>query len=195
VCLTVICGPATPGDVWRLSIAAGVAVAEALRTPAIGVDARVRFPNDVLIDGAKVSGVLIETVTRADQHGTITPLVGIGVNVNVAASDFPEDLQSRATSLLRVTGREMVVESIRSAILARFDTACTATETAASFAADVLPRWHAIADPDAVRDFILGGERIPCRVRNVASDGAVSLDATDGRRFVIPAARVILGDA
>jgi BirA family biotin operon repressor/biotin-[acetyl-CoA-carboxylase] ligase len=72
-----------------LPLAAGVAVAEVA-----GSDARVKWPNDVLIDGRKVAGILVEG--RPQEHWAV---VGIGLNVAVRETDLPLELRGRATTL------------------------------------------------------------------------------------------------
>jgi BirA family biotin operon repressor/biotin-[acetyl-CoA-carboxylase] ligase len=57
----------------------------------------IKWPNDVLVAGRKVSGINLPVQLRAD--GTIHAVLGIGVNVNTPASAFPADLQDVATSL------------------------------------------------------------------------------------------------
>ncbi len=74
-----------------LSLRAGLAVADLA-----GEKARVKWPNDVLLDGRKVAGVLVE---GRPQEGWA--VIGIGVNVAVRASDFPEELQATAGTLDR----------------------------------------------------------------------------------------------
>ena len=72
-----------------LPLAAGVAVAEV-----VGSDALVKWPNDVLIDGRKVAGILVEG--RPQERWAVT---GVGLNVAVDEQDFPPELRDRATSL------------------------------------------------------------------------------------------------
>jgi len=72
-----------------LSLAAGAAVAEVC-----GVAARVKWPNDVLIDGRKVAGILVEG--RPQEAWAV---LGIGINVALLPQDFPQELQGRAGSL------------------------------------------------------------------------------------------------
>jgi len=72
-----------------LPLAAGVAVAEA-----VGSSARLKWPNDVLVDGRKVAGILVEG--RPQEGWTV---VGIGLNVAVRAADFPPELRGRAGTL------------------------------------------------------------------------------------------------
>jgi BirA family biotin operon repressor/biotin-[acetyl-CoA-carboxylase] ligase len=72
-----------------LSLTAGVAVAEV-----IGTDARVKWPNDVLVDGRKVAGILVE---GRPQEGWV--VLGIGVNVAVRIDDMPPELRELAGTL------------------------------------------------------------------------------------------------
>ena len=61
----------------------------------------IKAPNDILIDGRKIAGILVETRTGRDPYA----VVGIGLNVNHAPGDFPEELKDRAVSLAMLTGR------------------------------------------------------------------------------------------
>lgn len=60
--------------------------------------ARIRWPNDVILDGRKVAGVLVESRTLAGASSP-TYVLGVGVNVSLREDDFPVDLRERATSL------------------------------------------------------------------------------------------------
>ncbi|HET9102322.1 MAG TPA: biotin--[acetyl-CoA-carboxylase] ligase [Solirubrobacteraceae bacterium] len=72
-----------------IPLAAGVAVAEVA-----GEAARVKWPNDVLIDGRKVAGILVEG--RPQERWAV---IGIGLNVALRPEDFPHELRDRATTL------------------------------------------------------------------------------------------------
>lgn len=85
-----------------LSITAGVAAGDALGNWT-GNEFALKWPNDILAGGKKIAGILCETVIQGER---IACLVGIGVNVNQQAGDFPEDLRERAGSLRLLTGRE-----------------------------------------------------------------------------------------
>ena len=74
-----------------LPLAAGVAVAEL-----VGADASIKWPNDVLVGGRKVAGILVEG--RLQERWAV---VGIGVNVALRAEDFPRELRDRAGTLGR----------------------------------------------------------------------------------------------
>lgn len=87
-----------------LSLLVGVAVAEALRK--FGAEVFVKWANDVVSKtGRKLAGILIEGFEAEPQR--FWALVGIGINVNLAENEFPDDLQLTATSLKVVCGREL----------------------------------------------------------------------------------------
>ena len=85
-----------PERLPELSLVAGDAVARAIASET-GVEPRVRFPNDVLIEGRKVAGILAEA-----SDGRV--VVGIGVNANQREDDLPVSAETAPTSLLLATG-------------------------------------------------------------------------------------------
>ena len=80
-----------------------VAVAGAEAMVELGVDASIKWPNDLLIGGRKAAGILTELSASSQQVQFV--VAGIGINVNAVAADFPEDLQTTATSLRIETGK------------------------------------------------------------------------------------------
>lgn len=86
--------------VHALSLAAGVAVARVLEL--LGLDAKVKWPNDVQVAGRKVCGILVEATAEAE--GAACALVGIGLNVN---NQLPAELTGSATSLREALGRSV----------------------------------------------------------------------------------------
>jgi BirA family biotin operon repressor/biotin-[acetyl-CoA-carboxylase] ligase len=91
-----------PSEALILSLAAGLAVHAAIKAidPAVGLD--LKWPNDLLIHGKKIAGILTEMNSEATRVRYI--VVGIGINVNQAS--FPSELQRTATSLRLATGTE-----------------------------------------------------------------------------------------
>ena len=83
----------------ELSLVAGEACAGAIAAVA-GVTPEIKLPNDVLISGRKVAGILAEA-----REGQV--VLGIGVNVNVPEDELPTEVDVPATSLLAETGREI----------------------------------------------------------------------------------------
>jgi len=85
-----------PGRAPELTLVASIAVCEALRQA--GVDAGIKWPNDVLVGGRKIAGILTELAAEPDRVHWV--VIGVGVNVNARAEDFPPELRGQATSLL-----------------------------------------------------------------------------------------------
>jgi BirA family transcriptional regulator, biotin operon repressor / biotin---[acetyl-CoA-carboxylase] ligase len=104
-----------------LSLEVALAVVEVLARR--GFEARIRWPNDVLIGGLKVAGVLSELIE--DDAGRPALVVGLGLNANVARGDFPEEIRGIATSLSESLGASIDVPALlgdlASAILGRFE--------------------------------------------------------------------------
>lgn len=185
VCLTAIGSPVDAVNAWQIALVAGLAVAEAVIAVA-GVPARVRFPNDVLVGGAKLAGVLVETTPG--EGGRVVPLIGIGVNVNIA--EFPPEMADAATSLERATGIRRDVVGVERAVLRQLDLRWR--EWARDGFAATLAAWKPLLDPDARRTFLLDGAPIVCRVRDLAPDGVLVVETMDGAVRTLPAAAVFL---
>ncbi len=81
--------------------------------------ARLKWPNDILLNGKKCCGILCEThPTRDEKTGVI---VGIGINANHSHSDFPDDLKSSATSLRIETGKSIDRLALVCAVISHLD--------------------------------------------------------------------------
>ena len=104
-----------PSDVLTLSLAVGLAVQSAIQQVDSRVKPDLKWPNDVLIEGKKVCGILTEMNAEATRVRHI--VVGIGVNVNQAS--FPKELQ--ATSLRLETGSEWSRVELAAALLKSLD--------------------------------------------------------------------------
>lgn len=111
---SVLLRPAVPADrLPELSILAAEAVAEAIRE-LTGLAATVKHPNDVLVEGRKVAGVLGEA-----SEGRV--VVGIGVNVHQTAAELPPETRLPATSVALETGGEVDRGELLAAVLERLE--------------------------------------------------------------------------
>ncbi len=106
---SVLLRPGGNKALWpRLSLAAGLAVAEGLDRS--GVAAEVKWPNDVWVHGKKIAGILVEA-------GEDFVVAGIGINVGVR--DFPGELAGSATSLALECGEAPPLPAVLAAVLER----------------------------------------------------------------------------
>ena len=110
----------------ELSLIAGGAVAEAI-AELTGIEPVIEFPNDVLIDGRKVAGILAES-----SEGRV--VLGVGVNVNQTSEQLPEDARTEPTSLRLELGEPIDRARLLVEILVRLERAydAWATDTSAS---------------------------------------------------------------
>ncbi len=94
--VTVVLRPALPlHEVSRISQVAAVAVAETLQEE-LKLPARIKWPNDILIKGKKIAGILSEASIRKDHIQYV--VTGIGLNINNRIEEFPDDLRTAPTS-------------------------------------------------------------------------------------------------
>lgn len=102
-----------------LPLVIGLAVAEAIVACAPALLPKIKWPNDILINGKKVCGILCELNVRQDKIDYI--VVGIGINVNLPAEQIPVELKERATSILIENGAPLKREQLLAAILNRLE--------------------------------------------------------------------------
>ena len=99
-----------------VSLAAGLAVRDALLDMLPNYPFALKWPNDVLIGDRKVCGILVEQHSVGQRQGVI---IGIGVNVNNSLRDAPMEIAQRATSLFDLEGRSFDLSSLLIMILQR----------------------------------------------------------------------------
>lgn len=104
----------TPQQAPQTTLVAAVAIVKAIED-VVGIRPSIKWPNDILIEGKKVTGILTELQADPDRVKAI--ILGIGLNANLQASDFPEELRDIATSLKIVTGKEVNRAKIAAKIL------------------------------------------------------------------------------
>lgn len=120
---TVIVRPEFTSLLHILSLAAGASVAEAVAA-LLGLDARVKWPNDVLVDEKKVCGILVEGEAEADRLRVL--YLGVGINAN---NDIPPELRGTAASLRELVGTWVPRATLLTVVLSRLRTYYTHLST------------------------------------------------------------------
>jgi len=169
--------------VGLLPLAAGVAVAEAARE--FGVRAELKWPNDTLVAGRKLAGVLAEAASGA--AGVEWVSLGIGVNVRSAQDGLPVELRGQVASL-HEGGRAPEVSAVAAAVLAHLRVWYDAVGSAPRA---VVSAWRSRAvswwgEPVEIRT---GGGTLRVRLRGVDADGALVVEMPGGQ-----ARRVLSGE-
>lgn len=103
----------------QLTLLTAVAVVQAIEDQT-GLVPEIKWPNDILINGKKLTGILTELQAEADQIHSI--IIGIGINVNQQLQDFPSELHPIATSLSIETGEKISRARLIRSIFTKFET-------------------------------------------------------------------------
>ena len=166
-----------------MPLVAGVAVAETMRD-GFGVEAMLKWPNDVLIEGRKVGGVLVDANWSGDRRGII--LLGVGVNLNNA---IPESLDE-TTSLSEEAGEEIDVDAFLESFLERLDELLPTLEDDPG---EALARWEGLSETLGRRIIIKdsSGDVFEGVAESIDGDGALVLDC--GGRSVRVLSGTVLG--
>ncbi len=90
-----------PGEVQKLTFVAAVALAFTLRR--FGIAPQIKWPNDILVNGKKVAGILMELTAGTGPVDFV--IVGIGINVNTSTDEFPLSIRNLVTSINIVADR------------------------------------------------------------------------------------------
>lgn len=116
-CSVVLRPDVPPSRAAEVTLLAAVALAETLREA--GAEASIKWPNDVLIGGKKVAGILTEL--SADVERVHFLVLGIGVNLNAAREDFPPEVAEVATSLMEARRHRVPRALFTAALWARLE--------------------------------------------------------------------------
>ncbi|HEY0550201.1 MAG TPA: biotin--[acetyl-CoA-carboxylase] ligase [Verrucomicrobiae bacterium] len=178
--------PLPPASATQLTIAAATAVARAIRSET-GLPPQIKWPNDILLEGRKVVGILTELSAELDRVRYV--IIGIGVDVNI--KQFPADLADSATSLAAAAGKNFIRAEIAAAILKELD---------ADYARIARGEFSALAEEWEQQCITLGrrvqihiGERtIAGRAESLDGDGALLLRTDYGHLERIVGGDVVL---
>ena len=166
-------------DLAPITLVAALAVADAIRAMGFA-EAAIKWPNDLLLGGRKVAGILTELDNLAD--GGFFVVVGIGVNLNLWEEDFPPELRAKAGSLAwhggRPVDRSAFVEGLTQSFLDRIR--AFEQQGFAGLRGEYEQR-HALQGKEVRVD---GGEGCSGRVLGVDDAGALLLATAQGQRAI-----------
>ena len=138
LCFSLVLRPGVERRAWPLlSLAAAAALARCLQ--AVAADVALKWPNDVLIGGRKVAGILIETVDRPGG----SPAAVIGVGVNVARNSIPPGMEDSAASVSSATGSDVLRQSLLVSFLGEFQRTYLLFE--AGRHREIVDEWESLA--------------------------------------------------
>lgn len=161
----------------RLTLVAGVVISKAMRK--LGVDARIKWPNDILIDGKKVCGILTEVNAEMELVDYI--VVGIGINANVDMDEFSDDVRDIATTLSFELGESIDRVSFIQDVLFELEQEYIRFRTQ-PFSA-ILDEWLSLSDTIGRQVTVTTPSKmIEGKAVGMTDDGALIVEGSDGTR-------------
>jgi len=184
--ITVVLRPdLAPAQTQVLTLAAAVAVVKAISKSA-GIHSGIKWPNDIVIGGKKVCGILLEMNSEADRVNYV--VIGIGINFSQNAQDFPEEFGYRAISLKMAAesqnpGRPQVLNklSLIRSVLRELDKAYLLVLNDRQEELLDLWRKYSVTIGKEVR-FTLKDIEYTGIASDITSDGRLTVDCSDGIR-------------
>lgn len=175
----------SPQSITQITVASAVSLRRAIKT-VTGLVAEIKWPNDLMLNGLKIAGILTELSSEPDAVKHV--VLGIGVDVNLTSEDIPEELRNVATSLRIVTGRKLDRAALAIQILREIDRAYASIQE--GMFEELSNEWAsgcATIGKDVTIE--MGGRLLQGRVEALDQDGALLLRTEHGRLE-----RVIAGD-
>lgn len=167
-----------PKNLNHINLGISLAVAKSLKN-LYQLDVSLKWPNDVLISNRKVSGILLESVTKGEKIDRV--VVGVGINVNQPT--FEGKLLIPPTSVRREFGKPVKRERLISEVLNEFEIILEQIEKDPNA---VLDSWRSKCDWIGERVMIINGnEELFGLFENIDSDGFLLLQQKDGIKKII----------
>jgi BirA family biotin operon repressor/biotin-[acetyl-CoA-carboxylase] ligase len=177
-----------PQEATQLTVASATALRRAIQLET-GLKPEIKWPNDILIGGKKVAGILTELSAEVDRVKHI--ILGIGLDVNLDANEFPGELKKMATSLKIETGETVSRAELAVTILRELDSDY-ARIGGGKFPA-VADEWESGCETIGKNVTVhIGDRKIRGRAESLGDDGALLLRTEHGRLETITGGDVTL---
>jgi BirA family biotin operon repressor/biotin-[acetyl-CoA-carboxylase] ligase len=175
--LSVILKPQiSPARASRLTLVAGVAVAETLRRE--GIDADLKWPNDVLVKGKKICGILTEMEAETDSISYV--VIGIGINANMETDSLSEETRERATTMKAELGKEIDRVDFIHSLLRELEQQYIRFNTRPF--GEILSDWTAFSDTIGRNvKVVTPAKTYEGKTTGIADDGALLIDTGKGQ--------------
>ncbi len=139
--LSLILKPSIPLEsTAKITLVAGIAVTNSLRE--IGLNANIKWPNDVLVKGKKICGILTEVSAEVEKVDYI--VLGIGINANVNVQELRQEIRDYATSISKEKSKTIDRNEFVASLLYEFEQQYIKFKT--HHFADIVDEWIALSD-------------------------------------------------
>ena len=174
--LSVVLRPQIPTHKAPLiTLMGAVATVSAIRTTC-GVQAAIKWPNDILVSGRKVGGLLTEMSAEPDRIRHIA--LGIGINVNMALEDLPPDVRENATTVAAAAGKKINRTALLQQLLRDLD---SRYRVLLKSEADILGEWEELNTTIGRRVAVSGStETLEGLAQGIDREGRLIVKLDDG---------------
>jgi BirA family transcriptional regulator, biotin operon repressor / biotin---[acetyl-CoA-carboxylase] ligase len=174
----------------QLTLITAVAVVQAIEE-LTGLLPDIKWPNDILIRGKKVTGILTELQAESDRISSI--IIGIGMNVNQTKEDFPEELQTIASSLAIEKGEKISRAALIRAVLTNIERLYLLYLEQGFAPVKILWESYAISIGKNIIARTLTGS-IHGRAKGINDEGVLLIEDTSGKTHFVYSADIELAD-
>ncbi len=169
----------------NLTLLMGLAVNKALRS-LCGAESKIKWPNDIIINGKKVCGILVEMITEERD----IKYVICGVGINVSNKEFPEDLKNIATSIYIETGKAFLRKDVLAAVLNNFEELYIAYCENVSFAPFLEEYKASCINIGRELKAVYDNKEIIAAGEDIAADGSLIVRQNDGSLLTLRSGEV-----
>lgn len=176
-----------PGNAPLLTMLGALASAAAIKKET-GIAVSVKWPNDLVVSGKKLGGILAEARTV---NGLISrAVIGIGINLNARFEDFPPEISEKATSALILTGSTFSRSAVIASIMNEFETRYKKLKYIGGFplVREMRPLLSSLGREVVISD---GGPEISGFVEDITDDGRLIICLPSGARKKIGSGEII----
>ncbi|PLR77163.1 biotin--[acetyl-CoA-carboxylase] ligase [Bacillus sp. V3-13] len=179
-----------PAKAPQLTLLTAVAVVQAIEEMT-GLSPQIKWPNDILINGRKVTGILTEL--QADADRIISIIIGIGINVNQQEQDYPEDIRAIATSLSIEKGDKLSRAAVIRTVLTRLEKLYLLYLDKGFYPIKLLWEGYAISIGKDITARTLSGN-ISGRALGITNEGVLMIEDSAGKVHHVYSADIELAD-
>jgi BirA family biotin operon repressor/biotin-[acetyl-CoA-carboxylase] ligase len=197
--MSLILRPQQPqSQIPLLTIAAGVAVADAIRS-VCNLKVGLKWVNDIIYDRRKIGGILAEmpamrTTTDAAIKLPQAVIVGIGINIDLKQQDIPEELTSRIDSLARIKNEDVDPNKVAAAIAEAFEQ--TSSLLNPSTSQQLTNRWRELSITIGQTIVTENSERkLEGKAVDITDSGALIVELADGSNITLHAGEISIRTA
>lgn len=189
--MSIILRPDIPvGKTPQLTLLTAVAVVQAIQE-ITGLEPRIKWPNDILLNGKKVTGILTELQAEADKVHAV--IVGIGINANQKTEDFPLEIRSKATSLFIESGKKVNRSELIRAVLAKLEKLYKLYLSNGFEPVKILWESYALSIGKTITARTLN-KTITGKALGITEDGVLKIEDADGKIHYVYSADIDLND-